>query len=507
MDTNTLHSENDKIGQVFTPMVWAKWLIQRWGVFDSWCDGASVCDPTAGRGAFALALFDEARSRNVDVTTELLSRLKLVEIRSENLCFFREAAEAEYGIRDLQSICLCCDVIRDTPAITFDILVGNPPWANFTDLPGPYKEALKPWFVSEGLVPDRKSVLLGASRTDIAALVLKRVIGRMLRNPGSGYFFIPLSLFSGDDAHIGFRDYLANGLDFCVEEVLEFVTTKVFEGVGTSYACAHFTKEKKQFFPVPYYRENNGAWMMMRASPLKASSDQWRISSGDDCQNETYEDIDISLSPEQKPRQGINTCGANSVYLFDNKPEYIPDDFLYPLVTKELWKGSSGMPCKWICLPYDKVSGRPLNIGQVQNCGDLWDYLYAHKSELESRKGTLIQAAIRKGVWWAMLGVGPYSFAPYKVIWQAYGNSDFAPIILGKYGEMEWQANQAMQAFIPCWKLEDAQRITEGLGNPRIARILTELNGAGKCNWAQPGKIKKILSFDREQYHQPSLLE
>ena len=25
--------------------------------------------------------------------------------------------------------------------------------------------------------------------------------------------------------------------------------------------------------------------------------------------------------------------------------------------------------------------------------------------------------------------------------------------------------------------------------------LLRQLNGAGKCNWAQPGKIKKILSF------------
>ena len=42
-----------------------------------------------------------------------------------------------------------------------DILVGNPPWANFSDLPTAYKEHLKPFFVQEGLVPNRKQILLG----------------------------------------------------------------------------------------------------------------------------------------------------------------------------------------------------------------------------------------------------------------------------------------------------------------------------------------------------------
>ena len=47
--------------------------------------------------------------------------------------------------------------------------------------------------------------------------------------------------------------------------------------------------------------------------------------------------FEIRLSPEQKPRQGVNTCGANSVFIFDNKPLHLPEQFLYPLATKEIW--------------------------------------------------------------------------------------------------------------------------------------------------------------------------
>ena len=103
---------------------------------------------------------------------------------------------------------------------------------------------------------------------------------------------------------------------------------------------------------------------------------------------------------------------------------------------------------------------------------------------------------MNRGHWWTLLGVGPYAFAPFKVIWQAYGKSDFTPVVLSSVEGQMWQGNQAMHAFIPCWTAHDAQRIKTALENPEIPTLLRQLNGAGKCNWAQPGKIKKILAFD-----------
>jgi hypothetical protein len=37
--------------------------------------------------------------------------------------------------------------------------------------------------------------------------------------------------------------------------------------------------------------------------------------------------------------------------------------------------------------------------------------------------------------------------------------------------------------------------------------LLSEMNGEGKCNWAQPGKMKKVLSYDLETREQLTLLE
>lgn len=505
MDTSISPLDADRIGEVFTPLEWAEWLLDKWGVYDGWLGGATVCDPTAGRGAFALALLRLAISRGEEITREHLSRITLIELHAAYLEAFKRQALDEFGISFPESQLLVCDVIKNTPQDQFDILVGNPPWANFTDLPNRYKEELKPFFIAEGLVPDRRKVLLGSSRTDIAALVLKVVLGKLLRQNGFGCFYVPLSLFCGDDAHRGFRDYIANHRRFAVDEVYEFTESKVFNGIGTSYCCARFAMDQMQTFPVRYYRQSGEDWIEHGAIPLNTPSDQWRIlADGDGCGFENS--IDIELLPEQKPRQGVNTCGANNIFIFEEKPAHLPREFVFPLATKDIWKNGDTTPHKWILLPYNGTSGKPLSWSDIERHEGLRRYLTDVRSQLEARKGTLIRSVISKGIWWALLGVGPYSFAPYKVIWQAYGKRDFDPVVLQDVAGQVWQANQAMQAFIPCWDAADAHRICSALREPAILTLLRQLNGDGKCNWAQPGKIKKVLSFDKPSYHQPLLI-
>ena len=247
-------------------------------------------------------------------------------------------------------------------------------------------------------------------------------------------------------------------------------------------------------FPVRYFRERSGEWIEHRAVPLKSSEDQWRVlQRGDTADLDSS--IKVELSPDQKPRQGVNTCGANAIFMFEDKPTHLPGEFLFPLATKEIWKNGDLAPHKWILLPYDRNTGRPLSWDCIEQYTGLRQYLTEIRDKLESRKGTLIRSTIAKGVWWSLLGVGPYSFAPYKVIWEAYGKSQFHPVILNSEKGQVWQANQAMQAFIPCWNEADAKRICSALQHPGIPTLLRQLNGEGKCNWAQPGKIRKILSL------------
>ena len=482
------------IGEVFTPLKWAKWLIDKWNIFDAWIDGAHICDPTAGKGAFILALLEIARCRGVPITSDRLSRLTLIERNVLHLAWFRKKVKQEFGVDFPVSRLFCQDVIMEPHAGKYDILIGNPPWVNFADLPSDYKACVKPFFLSEGLVPDRQQLLLGSSRIDIAALVLKIALGHLLKENGIGCFYLPLSLFFGDGAHSGFRNYRANQRDFAVDTVYEFASTQVFKGVNTSYCCAKFRGDTRQTFPVTYFRELSGRWTEHKAVPLNDSADLWRVVR-DLNELNTGTTVDLNLSAAQTPRQGVNTCGANSVFIFEDKPLHLPEAFLYPLATKGIWRPEASFSHKWILLPYHQETGKLLTQHQIDHHVSLKEYLQSAEEVLRSRKGTLLRAAIDRGYWWALLGVGPYSFAPFKVIWEAYGKNQFNPVVLSSVNGQAWQGNQSMHAFIPCLSEDAAYRVKNALENPEIPKLLRQLNGTGKCNWAQPGKMKKILSF------------
>ena len=487
-----------KIGQVFTPIKWAEWLINKWNIFDAWLDGAHICDPTAGQGAFVIAILNIARKKRVPITPNLLSRITLIEIDPSNIDQFKKTLNQEYSLDFPTDQIFCKDIITQEHSKKYDILIGNPPWVNFGDLPSVYKSRLKPFFIQEGLVQNKQSLLLGSSRVDLAALVTKVVIGKLLKNKGIGCFYLPISLFFGDGAHSGFRDYRANYRDFAIESVYEFSSTQVFEGINTSYCSAQFQMDSNQKFPVPYFKEMRNNWVEQKAFPLRNATDPWRIVENlDDIT--TYEIPEINLPSEQKPRQGVNTCGANSVFIFDDKPLNLPEQFLFPLATKEIWRQPDATPQKWVLLPYHWERGKPLNWHSISKHETLRNYLQEHQDVLQARKGTLLNASMKRGNWWSLLGVGPYSFAPYKVIWEAYGRDHFNPIVISNVDGQMWQGNQAMHAFIPCWCEKEAQQVKMALQNPEIPKILRQLNGSGKCNWAQPGKIKKIINFGERQ--------
>ncbi|MCI0536827.1 MAG: hypothetical protein L0Z50_16540 [Verrucomicrobiales bacterium] len=123
---------------------------------------------------------------------------------------------------------ICADIVLENPSRKFDLLVGNPPWVNFNDLPGTYRENLKSSFIANGLVDDNQLLLLGCARVDFAALVLAVAMKNNLEIRGEGFFFVPLSLFQNDGAHSGFRKYSIGDTTFRPTAIGDFAETAVF---------------------------------------------------------------------------------------------------------------------------------------------------------------------------------------------------------------------------------------------------------------------------------------
>ncbi len=492
---------NKKIGTVFTPLPWGRFAVEQFDIFSKWINGATVFDPTMGNGKLLEALITYGLGNGYSISRLPLKSLFGNELNKD---FYFEAIQRfheNFGV-DMSTNFTNNDIL-ELPPKPYDILFGNPPWQNFVDLPDDYKQKIKKEFVAYDLIDNPKNLLLGYSRIDIATLVVQKSIADFLKPQGAAFFFLPLSLLLNDGAHKNFRKFRIHTCSFSLEEVYDFNDLQVFEKILTRYGLVKFQRGKKTIFPVDFFRNEGGKWIKYKAKPLINDDDPLSIFS-----TKTQHFFDnfhpIEIKRKSIPRQGINTCGANSIYFFEsyrklkndtcllNEQIILPIRFIYPLLTSPNFKEQELISRKWVLLPYNK-DGKLLTKKQVSQQPLLEDYLLKHRKKLQKRKGTLIRAQITKGLWWALFGVGSYNFSNYKIVWEAYGRNTFKPILINS----NWQVNQSLQAYIPTDTENEAIKILNTLKNPVIEQYLLSLKMEKTMNWAQPGKIKKLFNIKK----------
>jgi hypothetical protein len=499
-----------KFGAVFTPEKWANSLVAKY-YYQRWIDGAIVLDPTAGNGVFIKAFFETAKERGVTLSEEMINRLYGIELNPLYVEDFYDSIKARYGIDFPKQNFLQGDIFFMQHEIQADLLIGNPPWVNFTDLADTYKEKIKSLFIYWGLVRNPKDLLLGSSRADIAALVISKVIHVNLKVNGEAIFFLPLSIFQNDGANQEFRTYNVRGTNFSVECIMDFNGEKIFESVLGRYGVAFFKRDKEQLFPIKYFIMSKGGWNEFKARPLFNSTDSLTVFSSSESEERLENFRKIPLPKKHKPRQGINTCGANDVYfistftiLDENRVELVNKlgdklivnkKYVYPLAVSSTLTSEQPIPEKLVIMPYNE-NGKPLDLVALKEEEGLYSYLCKYRSVLESRKGLLIKTWIKQGFWWALMGVGAYCFADYKVMWKAFGDSIFSPRLLTPHSYFStWQGNQSLNAYIGVSDLSYAHDLLHKLSDPIIQEYLSSMRMQGTCNWAQPGRIIKILDL------------
>jgi hypothetical protein len=504
------------LGAIFTPLKWAKWALQETGTFQAWLEGASVLDPTAGNGVFLRAMLELAKEQDISVSSSMLKRLHGIERESAFVEDFFALVKADFGIDFPRENFVCADILLNAPPVQADIIIGNPPWENFTNLPIDYKNLVRPLFYEYGLVASAGDVLLGNSRADIATLVIAKTLVKNLHRGGKAHYFLPLSIFLNDGAHEQFRSYRLREVDFSVQNIYDCNPHHIFDGVATRYGFASFERDRKQQFPIPYFIAEDAGFIKQIAQPMYQRNAPLTITKTISEAISMQGFAKISLPKTAKPRQGANTCGANDVFIFNryeldtenpimvkvgntsNAAIVLPKQFLYPLATKTNFNEITPIPHKWILLPHNTRTGKPLTEAEVRSHDVLWHYLSTHQERLAARKGTLIQSLVAKGLWWALLGVGAYSFMPYKVLWEAFGQKTFTPRVFATIEGQAWQGNQALHASICAASEGEAERICQELRQPYILTFLKSQRMDGTCNWAQPGRISKLLLFTSE---------
>lgn len=480
-----LAQKETSIGEVFTPLPWGRFACKKADLARKWLDGAIIVDPFMGQGALFFALIDEALALNAALKSLPLHNLFGFDLKQSNIDAWLAQA-AQKGIAAPPSNFQQADFFFLETALKADIIFTNPPWISFGDLEPRYKEKIKPVYHECQLISDTRNMLLGGSRIDLAALGLVKSCISLLKPQGEAIAFLPLSLFLSH-AHESFRKF-SWGRSATLRWIYDLTPSKAFKNVGCRYGLASFVMDKPANTAAPWRQWKNSGWQERRFSFAKPA----------------LAIAPLALPKTQAPRQGLNTCGANECFIFThctpsddavyvaNKTlkAKLPAEFVYPLIAPSNILRDSQNIEKWVLLPYSK-DGKPLSPQQLKKFPLLHSFLKRRQEALEKRKGTLLKSYMKKGVFYALLGVSHYSFTPYKVVWQAMGAKEFHPRIF----EGCWQANQAMHAYIPADSHENALTILNYLKQEAVAKFLHSKGQQGSMSFAQPGRIKELLEL------------
>lgn len=500
-----------KKGVVYTPRFWADWAVDRFNISKKWLAGSILLDPGCGEGALSEAVIRSAAATGYTPTQNDLVRLKCIDRDETALMKFSDKIRDSFGITLPEESLIHADYLLDDPHVKADLVFANPPWVSFGDLEPADKINYKPIFRESGLTPDPRNLLLGGSRIDLAALFVAVALNRDTAKDCEGHFFLPSSLFRGEGAHNAFRRLsLPGGRSFALTELVELDNGEPFPGAGTRYCFASYKADRKQSWPISWISaDSSGLWREFKARPVDGEgSPLVHYPAGSPPDPPPH----IKVPEGAVPRQGVNCSGGSEAFLFEkcvktdegrvrvtNKKGtvgYLPAELVYPLMSSSCFTADSsqGEPERWIFLPYRR-EGKVLSSDELGMWPDAGAWLERHRLLLENRKGSLLNRYCAKGVYWALLGVGPYAFAPWKLAWESYGRSYFLPrLFSSEKGEL-WQGNQALHAYIPFSDQSSAMKALKEFSSPALGKYLESLGGASTKNWAQPGRIRRLLSF------------
>lgn len=136
----------------------------------------------------------------------------------------------------------------------FDLIVGNPPWINWENLPEDYREATIPLWEEHYLFSHKGyRAILGGSKDDISVLLLYIAIDNYLAADGRLGFVITQSVFQTAGAGQGFRRFLlGNGTPLEILHVDDMVKLQPFDGASNRTAVVIIGKGGHTKYPVSY---------------------------------------------------------------------------------------------------------------------------------------------------------------------------------------------------------------------------------------------------------------
>lgn len=344
----------------------------------------------------------------------------------------------------------------------FDYVAGNPPWVNWANLPDAYRQQTAPLWAKYDLFPHTGlRARLGSAMDDISILMLYVAMDRYLGDTGSLGFVITQTVFKTEGGGAGFRRFqLGDGPHIKVTHVDDMTQLQPFEGATNRTAVAVFQKGARTAYPVPWTvwrkaRKRTSVPMdvMLEEAAELTTRSRWVAAPVDESNVTapwaTGRSRAVSAlgklagGSEYTSRAGINGW-ANGIYwveIIGERPDGlvvvanladvsrgrvesvqapVEPAHLYPLLRGRDVKRWAARPRFSVLLPQcENAPSKPVDEDELRNrCPRTHAYFARFEEYLRRRPGFRKYFDSSNTPFYATYNVGPYTFAPHKVVWR-----------------------------------------------------------------------------------------
>lgn len=356
-------------------------------------------------------------------------------------------------------------VFKSEPS--FDYVAGNPPWVNWQSLSDEYKNASRELWKDYGFFTQKGyRALVPAGTLDLAALFAYVALDAYVGSGGRLGFVVTQSLFQSRGAGEGFRRFTLPGdVKLGVGQLHDFVDLKPFEGAQNRTATVVLHKGGETRYPVAYtvWRPRGDYLELRRVKRFEPDLDEVEAATQRLHVAATPVDSTRLESPWMisslsllatlrkltgtslyRARVGIHTFGANSIYWLRVKETLVGGNLLVENVTegakkkvrREAHQIEAGLVypllrgrdvTRWHANPsiHILVTHSPASPKVAYDESELrvrFPKAYAYLTQFRS---VLVRRGIARKLgydWFALGKMGPYVFAPYRVVWREQAN-------------------------------------------------------------------------------------
>lgn len=345
----------------------------------------------------------------------------------------------------------------------FDLVIGNPPWVRWSNLPEQYRERIKP--TCERYTIFSETPYHGGNELDISGMITYTVADKWLKQKGVLVFVITQTHFQSPSSQ-GFRSFrINNKANLIPESVDDLKKLKPFPKVANKTAIMRLRKvgsSKRPAYPVPYRvwdklsggsasipesldkkavlaRVEQKSW---EANPVNGGNSPWAI-----LPPGRFADMEALQGQSDwiSGRKGV-TADLNGIYMvniidqnaatglvqIETRPEagktdigpsrrfWIEPQLLYPLL-----KGAADFSAchvhvqdqLYILVPNKGITSADYAAAEkaVSQLKQVKKYLTHYKDLLQRRSTYKLRQ--KNAPFYVVYNSGNYTFAPFKVVW------------------------------------------------------------------------------------------